>query len=141
MDRIETDASHNFSLPKERLYRVVNLATDGKMIFIYILQSKVIPVRGRGGPQGCETSRPPHFLDNRLTDGGEIGRVIHVTGPGGAQGSKSSRLPHFLENRLTDGGEIGTVILVTGRGGPQGSETSRLPHFLENRLTDGGEIR
>jgi hypothetical protein len=28
--------------------------------------------RGRGGPQGCETSRFPHFLDNRLTDGGEI---------------------------------------------------------------------
>jgi hypothetical protein len=20
----------------------------------------------------CETSRPPHFLDNRLTDGGEV---------------------------------------------------------------------
>jgi hypothetical protein len=29
-------------------------------------------VTGRGGPQDCETSRLPHFLDNRLTDGGEI---------------------------------------------------------------------
>jgi hypothetical protein len=29
-------------------------------------------VTGREGPQGCETSRLPHFIDNRLTDGGEI---------------------------------------------------------------------
>jgi hypothetical protein len=25
-----------------------------------------------GGPQGCETSRLSHFLDNRLTDDGEV---------------------------------------------------------------------
>jgi hypothetical protein len=31
-----------------------------------------IPGIGRGGPQGCETSRLPHFLDSRLTDGGDI---------------------------------------------------------------------
>jgi hypothetical protein len=35
-------------------------------------KGKVFPVTGRGGPQGCETSRLPHFLNNRLTDGGEI---------------------------------------------------------------------
>jgi hypothetical protein len=29
---------------------------------------KVIPVIGRGGPYGCETSRLPHFVENRLTD-------------------------------------------------------------------------
>jgi hypothetical protein len=29
-------------------------------------KGKVIPVTGRGGPQGCETSRLPQFLDNRL---------------------------------------------------------------------------
>jgi hypothetical protein len=34
--------------------------------------NKAIPVTGRGGPWGCETSRFPHFLDNQLTDGGEV---------------------------------------------------------------------
>jgi hypothetical protein len=35
-------------------------------------KAKVISVTGREGPQGCETSRLPHFLDSRLTDGGEV---------------------------------------------------------------------
>jgi hypothetical protein len=33
---------------------------------------KAIPVTGCGGPYDCETSRLTHFVDNRLTDGGEI---------------------------------------------------------------------
>jgi hypothetical protein len=33
---------------------------------------KAIPVTGRGGPYGFEMSRLPHFLDNRLTDCGEV---------------------------------------------------------------------
>jgi hypothetical protein len=33
-------------------------------------KGKEIPVTGRGGPYGYETSKSPHFLDNRLTDGG-----------------------------------------------------------------------
>jgi hypothetical protein len=37
-----------------------------------VKKGKAIPVTGRGGPHGCETSRLPHFLDNRLTDGGEV---------------------------------------------------------------------
>jgi hypothetical protein len=35
-------------------------------------KGKAIPVTGHGGPQGCETSRLPHFLDNRLTDSGKV---------------------------------------------------------------------
>jgi hypothetical protein len=35
-------------------------------------KSKAIHVTGRGGLCGCETLRFPHFLDNRLTDGGEV---------------------------------------------------------------------
>jgi hypothetical protein len=31
-----------------------------------------IPVTGRGGPYSCETSKLPHFLDNRITDDGEV---------------------------------------------------------------------
>jgi hypothetical protein len=38
-------------------------------------KSETIPVTGRGGPQNCETSRLPHFPDNRLTDGGEVVRL------------------------------------------------------------------
>jgi hypothetical protein len=36
------------------------------------VKGKAIPVTGREGPQRCETSRLPHFLDNRLTDGGKV---------------------------------------------------------------------
>jgi hypothetical protein len=35
-------------------------------------KAKAIRVTGLGGPQGCETSRLPHFLDNRLTDWSKI---------------------------------------------------------------------
>jgi hypothetical protein len=35
-------------------------------------KGRAIPVTGRGGPYGCETSTFPYFLDNRLTDGGEV---------------------------------------------------------------------
>jgi hypothetical protein len=36
------------------------------------MQDKAILVRGRGGPLVCETSRFPHYLENRLTDVGEV---------------------------------------------------------------------
>jgi hypothetical protein len=35
-------------------------------------KGKATLVTGREGPYGCETSRLPHFLNNRLTDGGEV---------------------------------------------------------------------
>jgi hypothetical protein len=35
-------------------------------------QSKTNPATGRGDPHGCETSRLLYFLDNRLTDDGEV---------------------------------------------------------------------
>jgi hypothetical protein len=37
-----------------------------------LLQWLLSPWTGRRGPQGCETSRLPHFTDNRLTDVGEV---------------------------------------------------------------------
>jgi hypothetical protein len=36
------------------------------------LKGKAIPVTAREGTLGYETSRFPHLLDNRLTDGGEF---------------------------------------------------------------------
>jgi hypothetical protein len=93
-----------------------------------------------------ESLRLPHFLEYRLTDGGEVvsltRKAIPVTARGGPYGCESLRLPHFLNNRLTDGGEVVSLtrkaIPVTARGGPYGCESLRLPHFLDNRLTDGG---
>jgi hypothetical protein len=35
-------------------------------------KGKAVHVTGRGVPQGYEKSRFPHFLDSRLTDGGEV---------------------------------------------------------------------
>jgi hypothetical protein len=35
-------------------------------------KGNAIPVTGRGGLQGCETSRLPYLLDNRLTDGDKV---------------------------------------------------------------------
>jgi hypothetical protein len=35
-------------------------------------KGKAILVTGREGPWGCETIKLQHFLDNRLTDGGEV---------------------------------------------------------------------
>jgi hypothetical protein len=39
-----------------------------------VKKGKTLPVTGHGGPQSCETSRLPHFLDNQLTDGSEVVR-------------------------------------------------------------------
>jgi hypothetical protein len=38
----------------------------------YKKKGNVFLVTGCGCPWGCETSRLPHFLDNRPTDGGEV---------------------------------------------------------------------
>jgi hypothetical protein len=46
-----------------------------KTIKYHVKKCKAIPVTGRGGPKGCETSRIPHFLDSWLTDGGEVVRL------------------------------------------------------------------
>jgi hypothetical protein len=40
------------------------------MLMFIKIKGKSIPVAGHGGPYSHETSRLPHFLDNRLTVGG-----------------------------------------------------------------------
>jgi hypothetical protein len=39
---------------------------------IYTVKCKSIPLKDHGGSYGCETSKLPHFLNSRLTDGGEV---------------------------------------------------------------------
>jgi hypothetical protein len=53
-------------VPQRAIYRIkdINGARN--------THGKANPVTGRRGPQGCDTSRLPHFLDNRLTDGDEV---------------------------------------------------------------------
>jgi hypothetical protein len=36
------------------------------------VKGKAVAVRGREGPQGCDRWRLPHFLDKRLSHGGEV---------------------------------------------------------------------
>jgi hypothetical protein len=40
--------------------------------YIKEVESKGISLTGSGGQYGCETAKFPHFLDNRLTDGGKV---------------------------------------------------------------------
>jgi hypothetical protein len=54
------------------------------LFYVWHKKDKSIPVTDRRGPQGCETSRFPHFLDNRLTDGGEV--VVLRAGRSSPQG-------------------------------------------------------
>jgi hypothetical protein len=46
--------------------------TVWKELRVKVKKDKATPITGRGGSQGCETSRLPHFLDNRFTDGSEV---------------------------------------------------------------------
>jgi hypothetical protein len=58
-------STRNYFLILKKLELVELLKKERKKV-------KVIPVTGCGDPQGCETSRLPHFLDSLLTDGGEV---------------------------------------------------------------------
>jgi hypothetical protein len=64
-------------------------------------EGKAIPVTGRGGPQGSETSRLPHFLDNRLTDGGEV--VSQMRSPAVLYSQEDSWYSFLLETESTPG--------------------------------------
>jgi hypothetical protein len=46
-------------------------------IFAIKVKSKAIPVTCRGGLKGCEMSRIPHCLDNRLIDGDKVVSPTH----------------------------------------------------------------
>jgi hypothetical protein len=76
-------------LPLRQLPRLVKVIIEYSQFLLInaLKKGKAIPVTGRGGPEGCETSRLPHFLDNRLTDGGD---VVSLT-----------RLPPFMPRKFS----------------------------------------
>jgi hypothetical protein len=54
-----------------RIFLLQN-STDFYTAFPQVKRCKAIPITGRGGLWGYETSRLPHCLDNRLADGGKV---------------------------------------------------------------------
>jgi hypothetical protein len=50
---------------------------NSKLVEAVKVEGKAIPVAGHWIPYGCETLMLLHFLDNRLTDGGEVVGLRH----------------------------------------------------------------
>jgi hypothetical protein len=50
------------------------MTAENSILFIANVQNKgkAISVRGCRRPQSCEPLRLPHFIDDRLTDGGKV---------------------------------------------------------------------
>jgi hypothetical protein len=63
--------------------------------------NNAILVTGHGDPWGCETLRLPHFLDNRLTDGGEV--VRFTCRPAALYPQEDSWYSFLLEAELIPG--------------------------------------
>jgi hypothetical protein len=68
---------------KTVLHRVSTWPTQVCHDYVHLPKKHVkcedIPVTGREGPYDWETSRIPHFVDNRLTDGGEVVSPTRLT--------------------------------------------------------------
>jgi hypothetical protein len=65
-------ASNDWTIVNNELERCGVKWSEGTNVEGKVKKGEATPITGREGPQGCETSRLPHFLDNRLTDGGEV---------------------------------------------------------------------
>jgi hypothetical protein len=74
--------------------------TGGHHTLLTLIKGKAIPVTGRGRPQGCERSRLPQFLKNRLTDGGE---AVSLKRPGALYPQEDSWYSYLLEAESTPG--------------------------------------
>jgi hypothetical protein len=91
MDTEERDLLHSTALQSlilDRLARNVFNVPANLFLFLPInysnndnndkkAKSKVIPVTGLGGLEGCEMLRIPHCVDNRLIDSGKAVSLTH----------------------------------------------------------------
>jgi hypothetical protein len=68
---------HGVASQKTAFFTKIRFYRGGQMQMLVTGKVKANPVTGRGGPEGCERLRLPHFLDNRLTDGGEVVSITH----------------------------------------------------------------
>jgi hypothetical protein len=61
----------------KRFLHPENLLPAGKYLVLtcHDKKGKATPITDPGGPNDCETSRFPHFLENQLTDRGEFGSL------------------------------------------------------------------
>jgi hypothetical protein len=55
----------------ENIILILELILVSKLTVVNNVKVKATPVTGREDPYSCETLRLPHFLNNRLTKGGE----------------------------------------------------------------------
>jgi hypothetical protein len=89
---------------------------DKKIIYMY---KGNIPVIYRGGTQGCETSKLSHFLDSRLTYGGEVVSL--------------KRLPSFIPRKIPD------THFSYSRSRPQGhGAAGMIKSTKKNQMTSSG---
>jgi hypothetical protein len=73
MHRKMENTAHNFSFNNMNFYSQIYYHTNYAMLDGKKKKKvKLSPVTGRESPWSCETSRLPHFLDSRLTVGGEV---------------------------------------------------------------------
>jgi hypothetical protein len=69
-------AKHMDSMNAAYAYYIVSNLLFIIPCHIRLKKGKATPVTGRGGLWVCETSRLPHFLDSRLTEGGEVSLTL-----------------------------------------------------------------
>jgi hypothetical protein len=70
--KLESQIPNQANTRKENLCLERNFSWHSRSFRQLHYKGKAIPATGNWGPQGCETSRHPHFLDSRLTDGREV---------------------------------------------------------------------
>jgi hypothetical protein len=85
---------------------------------------KAIPVTGRGGPEGCETSRLSHILENRLTNGSE---AISLTRRPAALYTQEDSWYSFLLGRLQAHSAVGSIRSIEKSNDLIGNRTRQLP--------------